>query len=508
MWMFTTLGFFSATCARKAAGKGALDPELIQVRARVRQHLVNLQAFLPDLLGHREILELSGTDYRYRLILPKKDWSAAVAALTNATAYGNFKNACNTKAAAVGDAYVHALHNVWSTMFALQQSPAGAPAEPSRAVESAEPPQPIWAIGDADTDTDAVLRLASGALHDPGRWDWTDDPSAEMLAAISFGGRKEPNQLLALAAGIASPRLDQIVHTLGGSAENPMRIAFGYLTPSQVIEAAVDLALAELGLRHKWPLFTASRRALLQFRKFAQHHATAASAEQAADLLFQIAIPSQDAPADNHFPHALVHALLLGAVLACKPGDWRRFAVRAHQLIAHGHMCHDAPAGALPTHVAYILFWALGRGYGDAPKGRQILAARLRVAAVEAAAMASSDASFVPEGLAIGTTAAVEFMKQKQIHPAIRADGAGQFAFPLGVRCTSGRGKTRVVEGYGFRPDGEPVYIVADGQGLIDKRCWKAHAEYKMETRPENRPAWGTGHGYVRRVTGHFHWGH
>lgn len=506
--MFTTLGFFSATCARKSAGKGVLDPNMIHVRARVRQHLENLKKFLPDLLGHREILEHSGTDYRYRLILPKNDWRAAVAAMSDATDYGNFKNACHDNAAAVGDGYVHALHKVWSTMFALQQSAADPPAEPESAFEFAEPQPPVWAKWDADTDTDAVLRLAPGALHDPGRWDWTDDPSPEMLAAISFGGRKEPSQLLALAAGIASPRLDQIVHTLGGGTENPMRVAFGYFTPGQVIETAVDLALAELVLRHNWPLFTASRRALLQLRKFAQHHATAASAEQAADLLFRIAIPSQDAPADNHLPHALVHALLLGAVLACKPGEWRQYALRAHQLIAHGHMCHDAPAGALPTHVAYILFWALGRSYVDAPKGRQILAARLRVAAVEAAAMASTDTKFVPEGLATGTIAAVEFMKQRQIHPAIRADGAGQFAFPLGAVCTSGQGHPRVVLGYGFKPDGEAVYIVPDGQNLTDKRCWKAHAEYRLATPLENRPAWGIGQGYVRRVTGPFHWGH
>ncbi|MBX3472870.1 MAG: hypothetical protein KF754_00625 [Planctomycetes bacterium] len=505
MWLFTTLGFFSATCARKSAGKGAMDPDLIQVRARVRQHLVNLQKFLPDLLGHREILELGGTDYRYRVILPKKDWSAAVAAMSNATAYGNFKNTCHTNAAAVGDGYVHALHMVWSTMFALQQSPAGTPAEPTRAVEFAEPPPPIWETGDADTDTNAVLSLVPGALHNPGRWDWSESPSPEMLAAINFGGRKEPSQILALAASIASPR--PVAFTLDGGLENPMRVAFGYLKPSQVIETAVDLALAELVVKRKWPLFSQGRLALLQLRKFAQRQAPPESAQQAADLLFQLSKPDGDTPEGAHLPHALVHALLLGAVLACKPGEWRKYAVRAHQLNSHGHMCHDAPEAASTTHVAYILFWALGRCFGDVPTGREILATRLRVAAVEAAAMASTDASFVPESLATGTTAAAEFMQQNQIHPAIRADGAGQFAFPLGASCTSGQGHPRVVLGYGFRPDGEAVYIVPDGQTLTDKRCWKAHAEYKLDTRPENRPDWGIGHGYVRRVTGQYHWG-
>lgn len=123
MWIFTKYGFFSAVCARQGDGNSGqpIDPERLMVRARVRAHLEALKARYPDLLGACEIQASSQTDYAYRLFVPKNDWAQVVSRLALDTDYGNFKSEVQRHQGRSGATYVHALHEVWSVMNALQK---------------------------------------------------------------------------------------------------------------------------------------------------------------------------------------------------------------------------------------------------------------------------------------------------------------------------------------------------------------------------------------------------
>ena len=124
MWIFTKHGFFSAVCARTGAGKHGqpVDPERIMVRARLRCHLKALKEYFPDLLGQHEIQESAGTDYAFRLFVPKSAWVQVLAGLAEETDYDNFKSEVARHQGKAGAAYEHALHDVWSVMHTLQQT--------------------------------------------------------------------------------------------------------------------------------------------------------------------------------------------------------------------------------------------------------------------------------------------------------------------------------------------------------------------------------------------------
>jgi hypothetical protein len=93
MWIFTKHGFFSAVCARKGSGKHGqpVDLDRIMVRGRLRSHLEALEERFPELLGKSEIQESSGTDYAFRLFVPKSTWTQVLAGLAEETDYDNFK---------------------------------------------------------------------------------------------------------------------------------------------------------------------------------------------------------------------------------------------------------------------------------------------------------------------------------------------------------------------------------------------------------------------------------
>jgi hypothetical protein len=123
MWIFTKHGFFSAVCARKGNGKHGqpVDPDRIMVRARVREHLDALKKRFPDLLGQCEIQGSAGTDYAYRLFVPKSAWVQVVAGLAEETDYDNFKSEVARHQGRAGAAYERSLHEVWSVMHKLQK---------------------------------------------------------------------------------------------------------------------------------------------------------------------------------------------------------------------------------------------------------------------------------------------------------------------------------------------------------------------------------------------------
>jgi hypothetical protein len=90
------------------------------VRARNRDHLRNLQKRFPKLAG-AEIVTLPNRDYRYRLIVPKSVWVAALAELAEEQEWTNFKNQVAKHQGHAGEAYKNALRAVWEIMYGSQE---------------------------------------------------------------------------------------------------------------------------------------------------------------------------------------------------------------------------------------------------------------------------------------------------------------------------------------------------------------------------------------------------
>lgn len=105
MWIFTKIGFFSAVSAMK---NGEVDYTRVVVRARNREHLVNLN----DILGTKasKISTSKNTDYPCRIILSKEVWAQICKTLAEGIDYTNFKGAIDDHI------YHDALMRVWSEM--------------------------------------------------------------------------------------------------------------------------------------------------------------------------------------------------------------------------------------------------------------------------------------------------------------------------------------------------------------------------------------------------------
>jgi len=123
MWLFTKHGFYSSVCARQGDGSHdqPVDPDRIMVRARVRSHLESLKTQFNDLLGDCDIREFAGTDYAYRIFVPKSVWSQVLVGLNEEMDYDNFKSEVARHQGSAGADYEHSLHEVWSVMNRLQK---------------------------------------------------------------------------------------------------------------------------------------------------------------------------------------------------------------------------------------------------------------------------------------------------------------------------------------------------------------------------------------------------
>jgi hypothetical protein len=126
MWIFTKYGFFSAVCARMSETSRVVDPNLIMVRARVRNHLEALKKRFSTFLYPVEIKEFVGSDYAYRLFIPKSVWAKMVADLAKEIDYDNFKSEVadfnDLLLGESAEAYSESLHRVWEVMFELQEN--------------------------------------------------------------------------------------------------------------------------------------------------------------------------------------------------------------------------------------------------------------------------------------------------------------------------------------------------------------------------------------------------
>lgn len=123
MWLFTKHGFFSAVCARQGDGSHdqPVDPDRIMVRVRLRSHLEALKKRFPGLLADCQIMEFAGTDYAFRVFVPKAIWSQVMVGLTEEMDYDNFKSKVARHQGSAGYDYEHSLHKVWSVMNKLQK---------------------------------------------------------------------------------------------------------------------------------------------------------------------------------------------------------------------------------------------------------------------------------------------------------------------------------------------------------------------------------------------------
>jgi len=125
MWLFTTIGFFSATLTNKSYRELPKKQQTghIMVRARVRDDLERLVELHMDAVPPTphykapEILALPGHDYPYRIVVPHKDWVHLATRLAEMIDYSNFKSAVD-KALPGEEGYArHDLYmKVWSVM--------------------------------------------------------------------------------------------------------------------------------------------------------------------------------------------------------------------------------------------------------------------------------------------------------------------------------------------------------------------------------------------------------
>jgi hypothetical protein len=121
MWLFTRYGFFSLACARRDGGQSSrIDPNLMMIRARKRSHLENLAGRFP-VLTDLPILTDYGTDYRYRIIVPKPVWKSVMAELVEEQTWSSFKDEAE-RYLTDDRPYTDSLHRVWSVMGKLQTS--------------------------------------------------------------------------------------------------------------------------------------------------------------------------------------------------------------------------------------------------------------------------------------------------------------------------------------------------------------------------------------------------
>lgn len=104
MWIFHPLGFASVVINRQVPGE-------LLCRSRVR---VTVARLFPDHAGR--IRRTPGSDYLFRVSVPRSEVAARVAEMVEAIDYGNFKDACPRDR---HDPYLR----VWTAMYQLQPTP-------------------------------------------------------------------------------------------------------------------------------------------------------------------------------------------------------------------------------------------------------------------------------------------------------------------------------------------------------------------------------------------------
>jgi len=187
MWIFTPIGFFSATLTNP---KYKELPEHMQhghimVRARVREDLDRL-VHEHQRMGYGsepEIFALPGHDYPYRIVVPFPEWVALAAHLAEMIDYSNFKNAVEEKAldGFAGQARHDLYMKVWGVMHGAEEWLRKRVADLKRP-KGYQGGFTFWESparhrGDPRTDADMAALYQS-----PRGWeDWLEDDEAEAV---------------------------------------------------------------------------------------------------------------------------------------------------------------------------------------------------------------------------------------------------------------------------------------------------------------------------------------
>ncbi len=141
MWIATRYGFFSVVCARKSVTSREINPEMLMVRARRRQHLESLITAMPDIAVRGEIMQSAGTDYPFRIFVSKTRWTTIMTKLVDDLDYGNFKNEAHKLNDVKYDAFLGA---TWSLGLRLEDRGRSYLDEPVDLTEpDEEPPHDI-----------------------------------------------------------------------------------------------------------------------------------------------------------------------------------------------------------------------------------------------------------------------------------------------------------------------------------------------------------------------------
>ena len=106
MWIFTSTGFVSAVVHRDV-------PDLIVVRARERESLTPLI----ERTG-AEVNPWEGSDYAFRIVVPRTEFTAWTAEQAEAIDYTNFKSSAHRRR---GGTFADVLHKVWDVMYEFQR---------------------------------------------------------------------------------------------------------------------------------------------------------------------------------------------------------------------------------------------------------------------------------------------------------------------------------------------------------------------------------------------------
>ena len=109
MWLFTRYGFYSISVMTGS--------EKTCIRARRNGHLQALHDRFAR-LRRCEITISEASDYRYRMLVPRRAWESAMLELVREQTWSNFKNEVARFNGC--DDYERALHSVWAIMREVQ----------------------------------------------------------------------------------------------------------------------------------------------------------------------------------------------------------------------------------------------------------------------------------------------------------------------------------------------------------------------------------------------------
>jgi len=143
MWLITTRGMFSAV-------QHDDDTNLLVVRTRVYDDAVHLAQAVNDAdedFGRgetpAEVISYRSSDYPFRVILTRAEWTWFATLAASEVDYGNFKSAV---AARQGHDREHVYHGVWSALLGLSRLKGALGTAAQRADTLREAPSRSWPL--------------------------------------------------------------------------------------------------------------------------------------------------------------------------------------------------------------------------------------------------------------------------------------------------------------------------------------------------------------------------